>query len=70
MEEYSSEDDEDAKTEYAHSDAILTLASEEVETPLLVPIILEAMVSFEASDTFCRSIRSRLNGGIGPVRRR
>ena len=49
--------------DYVHSDALFALESEEVEPTLLVPITLEELVRSQASDTFCQSIRSRLNGG-------
>ena len=60
--EYSSEDEEDAKMDYIHSAALLALESEEVEPTLLVPITLEELVRSQASDTFCQSICSRLDG--------
>ena len=61
--EYFSEDDEDANIQYIHRDALLAFESEEIEPTLLVLITLADLVRPQASDTFCKSICSRHNGG-------
>ena len=61
--DYSSKEDEDAKMDYVHSDALLALEFEELEPTLLVPITLEELVRSQASETFCQIVRLGINVG-------
>ena len=49
--------------EYAYDGALLTTETDMPDPDLLAAITIEELVLAQASDSFCKVIRSRLNGG-------
>ena len=49
--------------EFAYDDALLTTETDMPDPDLLAAVTLEELVLAQASDAFCKVIRSRLNGG-------
>ena len=63
-EEYEEGEEVDfIEEEFAYDDALLTTESDMVDSDLLAAITLEELVLEQASNAFCKFIRSRLNGG-------